>query len=215
MHLKSKILTTTDFEQMDNLFKKTFFNSLSGFKSVNLIGTLDKFGNTNLSIFSSIFHVGANPPLIGFIVRPDSVDRHTLQNILETEVYTINNIKQDFYIKAHQTSARYPKEFSEFKECGFTEFYSNSIKAPYVLESNINIGLQKKEIIKLELNGTIIVIGEVKEVLLPEDLVEGDGFVNHEKAESITCCGLDSYHTTNILSRLAYAKPNKLTQKLK
>jgi hypothetical protein len=29
-----------------------------------------------------------------------------------------------------------------------------------------------------------------------------------EKAKSITCSGLDSYHSTSRLSRLKYAKPN-------
>ena len=45
-------------------------NSLGGFKSVALIGTKSEAGNTNLAIFSSIFHLGANPPLVGLIFRP-------------------------------------------------------------------------------------------------------------------------------------------------
>ena len=44
-----------------------FINSLGGFKSVSLVGTSDKEGNSNLAVFSSIFHIGANPPLIGLI----------------------------------------------------------------------------------------------------------------------------------------------------
>ena len=37
---------------------------------------------------------------------------------------------------------------------------------------------------------------------------EDDGFVDIEKANSITCSGLDSYHKTIQLDRLSYAKPN-------
>lgn len=37
-------------------------NSLSGFKSLNLIGTINNQGQTNLAIFNSVVHIGANPP---------------------------------------------------------------------------------------------------------------------------------------------------------
>ena len=53
-------------------------------------------GQTNLAIFSQIFHIGANPPLVGILVRPDSVDRHTLRNIRETSWFTINHIQESF-----------------------------------------------------------------------------------------------------------------------
>jgi hypothetical protein len=51
-------------------------------------------------------------------------------------------------------------------------------------------------------------IGEIKQVHLPEETILADGFVDIEKAGSITCSGLDSYHTTQKLERLSYAKPN-------
>ena len=36
-----------------------------------------------------------------------------------------------------------------------------------------------------------------------------DGFIDLEKAETITCIGLDSYHTTRKIARLSYAKVDK------
>jgi hypothetical protein len=36
-----------------------------------------------------------------------------------------------------------------------------------------------------------------------------DGFIDLEKANTITCSGLDSYHKTIQLDRLSYAKPDK------
>ncbi|MCS7053720.1 MAG: flavin reductase, partial [Ignavibacterium sp.] len=82
---KEKIL---DFERR---YRINFVNSLSGFKSANLIGTISKSGITNLAIFSSVIHVGANPPLIGILFRPLSVPRHTYNNIKETGCFTINH----------------------------------------------------------------------------------------------------------------------------
>jgi flavin reductase (DIM6/NTAB) family NADH-FMN oxidoreductase RutF len=69
-------------------------NSLGGFKSLALVGTSDSKRNTNLAVFSSVFHVGANPPLIGLIFRPSPPERNTYSNIIETGFYTINHVNE-------------------------------------------------------------------------------------------------------------------------
>ncbi|MFT6388340.1 MAG: hypothetical protein ACJAUP_001720 [Cellvibrionaceae bacterium] len=53
----------TDFNAMSDRFHVNFINSLSGFKSANLIGTVDSVQNTNLAIVSSVIHLCAKPPL--------------------------------------------------------------------------------------------------------------------------------------------------------
>jgi flavin reductase (DIM6/NTAB) family NADH-FMN oxidoreductase RutF len=192
---------------MEQRKRAHLINSVGGFKSVCLIGTADKPGNTNLAIFSSIVHIGANPPLICFIMRPDSVERHTLCNILETGIYTINHITKNIYRQAHQTSARYPKNISEFDATGLTIEYKNNFKAPFVKDSTIQLAVEFKERIDLTINNTIMVIGEINQLYLPNDCLCEDGYLDIEKAGTITCSGLDSYHTTNRLQRLEYAKP--------
>ena len=194
---------------MEQRYRVKFINCLNGFKSVNLIGTRSSSGQTNAAIFSSVFHLGANPPLVGFIVRPDSVERHTYENILETGVYTINHVNEDIFVNAHQTSARYNREESEFEKCGLGEEYLNDFAAPYVKESVVKLGMVLRDTKKIELNDTILMIGEIKRVYLNERIVGTDGFVDLEAAGSITCCGLDSYHTTQRLCRLSYAKPDE------
>lgn len=82
----------TDIQAFETRYRAAFVNSLGGFKSVCLVGTKNSQGKTNLAIFSSIVHIGANPPYIGFVVRPDSVERHTYENILETKFYTLNHL---------------------------------------------------------------------------------------------------------------------------
>jgi flavin reductase (DIM6/NTAB) family NADH-FMN oxidoreductase RutF len=198
-------------QQMEQRKRAMLINSIGGFKFVSLIGTIDEDNKTNLAIFSSLFHLGANPALIGFIMRPDSVDRHTLSNIMATKVYTINHINENIYKQAHQTSARYEKEVSEFEATGLTTSIKNNFTAPYVSESNIQMGVVLKERIDLTINGTILIIGEITQLYYPQDCICEDGFVDIEKANTITCSGLDSYHSTNKLSRLSYAKPDEET----
>lgn len=69
----------------DSFYRRNLTNCLSGYKSLNLIGTKSKNGLTNLVPFSQVFHIGANPPTVGVLFRPDTVVRNTLSNILKTQ----------------------------------------------------------------------------------------------------------------------------------
>ncbi len=200
-------LTYSEIMEMEQRQRAHLINSIGGFKSVALIGSTDTKGQTNLAIFSSIVHIGSNPPLLSFIMRPDSVERHTLANILDSRFYTINHINAHIYEKAHQTSARYPKLVSEFDATGLTPEYKNEFVAPFVKESQIQIAMEFKERVTIEINQTSMLIGEIKAVYFPSNCLELDGFINLEKAGTITSAGLDSYHTTQVLQRLEYAKP--------
>ncbi len=206
---KTTLVTFADLKDWEQRKRAQLINSLGGFKSVCLIGTVNKLGQTNLAIFNSVIHLGANPPLVAFIIRPDSVERHTLENILETGFYTINHINEGIYKQAHQTSARYPGEVSEFDATGLSSEFKNDFSAPFVAESNVSFGVLFKERIDIALNGTTLMIGEIQLINFPENCLCEDGFLDIEKAQSITCSGLDSYHKTVRLSRLTYAKPDR------
>ncbi|MFS1462389.1 flavin reductase family protein [Vibrio lentus] len=207
--MKDMNLSRQDIQTMDQRERARLINSLSGFKSANLIGTCDKQGLENLAVVSSVVHLGSNPPLFGFIVRPAESRRHTLENILETRHFTINSIGADFVQKAHQTSARYPKTASEFKAVGLTPYYDNMFPAPFVLESSLKIGLVLKEQISIESNQTQMLIGEVITIQAPKRAVMPDGYLDLEALDLVTISGLDSYHVTQRLHRLSYAKPDK------
>ncbi len=200
-----------EFEQR---FRATFINSLGGFKSLCLIGTVNENSLTNLAVFNSFFHIGANPPLFGLIVRPDAVERHTLENIRKKKYFTVNHVNEKIVKQAHQTSARYSLEQSEFTETGLTPEFINNFSAPYVKESFIKIGAYCIREISIEENGTILLINRFENIICPENIIGRDGFVNLEMAGSLTCSGLDSYHTTKQISRLSYAKPGKPVEQI-
>jgi flavin reductase (DIM6/NTAB) family NADH-FMN oxidoreductase RutF len=196
-------------ERLDALEKHTrshLINSLSGFKSANLIGTQDLQGNTNLSIVSSVIHLGANPPLVGMIIRPHSVPRHTFENILQTGLYTINQVNQSIYEQAHQTSARYDKDESEFEATGLTPEYLSDFSAPFVKESRLKYSVKLVEHQHLAINGTEFVIGEIVDVYVDDDAVQTDGFIDLHTINTVAISGLDCYYTGNKLARLPYAK---------
>ena len=192
----------------ERFYRANFINCLSGFKSANLIGTVNKEGQPNLAVFSSVVHLGSDPALIGFINRPLAAAPHTIQNIEATGVYTINHIHPSFVAEAHQTSAKYPVEVNEFEAVGLKPLYIDNLIAPFVAESIIKYALQLVEIVPIKHNNTFLVIGAIKDILMEETLIGVDGFITLEKAESMVSLGLDAYFTTKLVARYGYAKPD-------
>ena len=140
-------------DQLDKVTRLKLINSVTGIKPGNLVGTVSESGHTNLAVFSSIVHLGSNPSLLGFISRPQTEEvGHTFRNIRQTGFYTINHIHPEFAKKAHYTSAKFPKEVSEFEMCGLNEIFHYNFHAPFVKESSVKIGLNLKEIINFKLS---------------------------------------------------------------
>ena len=115
-------------------------NSCTGYKSANLIGTQSENGSTNLAVFNSVTHLGSNPPLIGFILRPTTVPRHTYQNMKNNGFFTINHIHKREIEDAHHTSDKYTEEVSEYEQNYFTEEFKKEIKDPIVKNDTLQMG---------------------------------------------------------------------------
>lgn len=201
-------INKSEFEKYERLYKINLINSCSGFKSANLIGTRSLEGCDNVAIFSSVIHLGSSPALLGFIMRPDTVPRNTLENIRATGSYTINHVSVNFYAAAHQTSAKYPENISEFEKTGLTPDFKNNFWAPFVKESPVQMAMKLVEEVPIKRNGTILVIGEILDIYFKEDILAKDGFLNLSKAEVVTINGLDGYCQPSLIERREYARAN-------
>lgn len=205
------ILQLKDIEQLEKHYKIHLFNGITGFKAANLIGTKSVEGNENLAVFSSVVHLGSNPAMIGFVLRPDVVPRNTFKNILDTNFYTINQISTHFYDKAHQTSAKYDDEVSEFEAVGLKSEYIKGFTAPFVVEAKIKYGLSLQEVIPIKSNNTKLIVGKIETVVIDEELVHENGFINLEKANTAAISGLDGYYQPKFMKRLKYASVDEPT----
>jgi flavin reductase (DIM6/NTAB) family NADH-FMN oxidoreductase RutF len=206
-YFSMQIIIQEQIEEMEKPYRTALMNSISGFKPLNLLATVNNSGQANLCIVSSVFHLGSNPPLLGMVIRPERAHNDSLKNIKATGQYTLNNVSIGHYRNAHQTSASYPSGVSEFEECGFTEFYHDKFKAPFVQESSIKIGLEAVEIRNVTLNGTTIVIGQIKLIAVYDNVILADGSIDHIAAETVAGSGLDSYYKPEFVEKLSYAKP--------
>lgn len=194
-----------EIKSSDSFFRTNLINSLSGYKSLNLIGTQDAKGITNLALFSQVFHIGANPPSVGILFRPNTVVRHTLNNILESGFFTLNHVSSQFYKQAHWTSASW--EGSEFEATGIEAEYLNGFFAPFVKISPVKIACSLVETQTLKVNQTILLIGNIESIYIEEKGLRKDGSLDLNLLDTVTVSGLDEYHIGKSLGRLAYSKP--------
>ncbi|MDA7825202.1 flavin reductase [Flavobacteriaceae bacterium] len=203
-------LRRQDFDDLDHLYRINLINSCSGFKSANLIGTKSNDGIPNVAVFSSVTHLGSNPPLLGVVFRPVSdVPRNTYENIKETGQFTVNHIHLDIIEQAHHTSAKYDKRISEFDITELEEEYKNNWHAPFVKRAPIQIALTYCEEYKIKANNTIQLIAEIKDLYIKDDIIEQDGFINLSKANIVAINGLDGYALPSLKQRIDYQRPKK------
>ena len=204
-------LTRADIQAEERIKRLNIINSISGIKPANLVGTIDGKGQTNLAIFSSAFHLGSNPALVGMILRPDhEVRRHTWENIKETGYYTLNHVHESFIQQAHYTSAKFEKEESEFAGVGLTEQYVEGFVAPLVAESKVKMGLKFEQSVPIEMNGTIMIIGSVEHLLIPDDAVDERGHLDLSQLGGVGISGLNSYYKLEKMAKFPYARKSEL-----
>ncbi|NRD24132.1 flavin reductase [Winogradskyella litoriviva] len=199
--------TSDDFEKMDHLYRINLINSCSGYKSANLIGTKSEDGISNVAVFSSVTHLGSNPALLGFFLRPTTVMRNTYSNLKNTGKYTINHIHSEIIEDAHHTSAKYDSHISEFDTTKLTEAYKDEFWAPYVKNAPVQLALQFVEEYPIAANNTILVIGKIEKLYIQDTLLNDDGFVNLSKGNVATINGLDGYAIPELKTRLEYQRP--------
>ena len=205
MHYDKKAI-----DQLDRVTRLKIINSVTGIKPGNLIGTIGKNGATNLAVFSSVIHLGSNPSLLGFISRPQTEEvGHTLRNILQTEFYTINHIHPEFVEKAHYTSAKFSSDVSEFDACNLSEEYINHFKAPFVQESIFKMGLRFKEALDIKLNGTVLVIGEIEELVIADKAFVNED-IDLEASEGVGISGLNTYYALKKIDTYPYARLSEI-----
>lgn len=208
------VFSEQQFQSLEDSYRKNLINSLMGARPAVLIGTANAQGKTNLAVFSQLLHVGANPPLCGILFRPDSVERHTLTNILETRCFSLNVLSEEYAENVHQTSARYGADVSEFDAAALEPEFSEGYLAPLVKQAHIKAICEIREEIPIAINGTILVIGAIQWIDIDESCLRNDGSVDHCSGKSLAVCGLDDYAGLKQVARFGYAKPDRKPEKI-
>jgi flavin reductase (DIM6/NTAB) family NADH-FMN oxidoreductase RutF len=207
-----KNISKDDISQMEKIERLNLINSCTGYKSANLLATKSINGESNVAIFSSVTHLGSNPALIGFIMRPTTVPRDTYKNIRETGYFTVNHVTVDMIKDAHHTSANYELGISEFDKTNLEEEYKNNIEIPFVKGSPVQLYCKYINEYYIKENDTIHIIASIENLFFEEELQHKDGWLQIDKGNVVAINGLDGYCLPKLVARFQYARQNQPTK---
>lgn len=200
-------LRAEDWEAMPSRAYANWFSTLEGMRSPVLIGTRSAGGVDNLAVFNSLTHIGARPPLLAFVLRPLTVERHTYDNLKASGFYTVNHVTTGFLQAAHDTSAKFECGVSEFERVGLTPLDATGGAAPYVAESPVSMLLEFREEHHVSANDTVIVVGAVREIRVPTSLAEASREVDWAAQQAVVVSGLYRYYSVAFRQNLGYVRP--------
>jgi flavin reductase (DIM6/NTAB) family NADH-FMN oxidoreductase RutF len=206
--------TKSDFQKLAKIPKINLINGCTGYKSANLLVTKSKDNVTNVAIFSSITHLGSEPALLGFILRPATVQRNTYQNIKENLYFTVNHVTAAMISDAHHTSASYDEFISEFDKTNLEEEYVDDIAIPFVKGSPVQLLCKYVNEYEIIENGTIHLIASIEQINVAENIIQKENWLRLDLENVVTVSGLDAYCLPKVIDRFDYARPNVPTKSM-
>lgn len=202
-----KHFSQKDIDTLSKIYRLNLINSATGYKSAQLVGSVSSEGNENLAVFSSIVHLGSNPALIGMILRPTNVPRHTYANMKATGVFTLNAIHESQIEDAHHTSASYPESISEFDKTQLKVERKKNFLAPFVKDSPIQMACKYLNEYHIKENDTILIVGSIEDLYVKDSILLEDGWIQLDLGGIVTINGLDGYAIPKLQERFPYARP--------
>lgn len=202
------------FQSLSKIPRLNLINSCTGYKSANLIATKTIEGISNVAVFSSVTHLGSDPALVGFILRPTTVPRNTYKNIKDLNYFTVNHITETMISDAHHSSASYDETTSEFDKTELEEVYQEGISIPFVKGSPVQILCKYLNEYEIKENGTIHIIASIEHLFIKENLIQNDHWLRLDLENVVTINGLDGYCVPKLVDRYEYARPNIPTKSM-
>lgn len=202
-----KSYSSHDLSKLSKVERLNLVNSCTGYKSANLIGSISADGKSNVAVFSSVTHLGSNPALLGFILRPTTVPRDTYKNLRENGYCTVNHITAAQFEDAHHTSSSYDYGISEFEQTGLEPEFREGIAVPFVKNSPVQLLCKYLNEYHIHENDTLHIILQIEGIWVNETLLTPDHWIRLDLADVVCINGLDGYALPKLLDRLEYARP--------
>lgn len=204
-----KHITAKEISEMEKIFRRNLVNCSTGYKTANLIATKSEKGSRDVAVFNSVFHLGSNPPMLGLVLRPQTVPKNTYSNIKNTGFFTVNHIHENMIEQAHRTASKQETEFQDLEAKGLDQEYLDNFHAPYVKQSAIKLGCRFVNEYQIKENDTQILIAAIEHIYFESGIEMPDGWLRLEDAGSVTINGLDGYALPSLLDRFHYAQPGQ------
>ena len=205
-----------DHSAIDSMLKVprlNLINAVTGYKSANLIGTISSEDVLNVAVISSVTHLGSNPPMLGFMLRPmPHAPKDTYRNIKDNHYFTVNSITKPMIAAAHHTSANYLPEISEFDRTNLEPEFLDNLNVPFVKGSPVRLLCKYLNEYKIEENGCIHLIASIEKIFIEDELLQDDFSVRLDLGEIVAINGVDGYALPQLINRFEYAHPDQPTK---
>ena len=183
-------------------------------RPIAFVSSIDEQGIYNLAPFSFFSAVCSKPPTILFcpgVRATTGKSKDTLRNVLATKEFVVNIVSEEFAAAMNQTSAEVGPEVDEFVLSGLTPLASETVRAPRVAESAVQMECRLREAITIsaEPGGASIVIGEVLRFHVDEALIDNYK-VDPDKLRAIGRMGGPTYTRTTDLFDMVRPKAGQI-----
>ena len=154
-------------------------------RPIAFVSTLDENGVQNLAPYSFFNAFSSNPPIVVFSSNrrvSDNTTKDTLHNVRVNKECVVNVVPYSIVRQMSLASVEFPSEVSEFGKVGLTPEPSDTVAAPRVLESPVNMECKVKGIIELGEHGGAghLIICEVTMIAVAESVIHDDRLDPHK-----------------------------------
>lgn len=145
-----------------------------------MVSLLDKEGRANIITLAWAGTICSSPPMVSVSIRPE---RFSYEHIKETGEFVINLTTKELAFATDYCGVKSGRDVNKFEEMKLTPLPSETIKAPAILESPVNLECKLKEIIQLGSHDAFI--AEVVNVRVDETLLDERNRLHLEMADLI------------------------------
>ncbi len=157
-------------------------------RPIAFVSTIGEDGIYNVAPYSYFTAISHRPMIVGFSLsrKKKGTKKDTLVNIESTKDYVINVVTEDLAISMNKAAAAYPPHVDEFEKADLTPIKAETIQAPLVEESPVNMECRLIQILEFgdEPEYTNFIIGEVVRINIKEAFII-DGQIQPKKLKLI------------------------------
>ncbi len=172
------------------------FSAIISPRPIGWISSRGKDGRDNLAPYSYFNAVANDPPQVMFASNTLKPGRHlgkdSVANIDETGVFCINIVEYAMRDAMNATSVPDPAGDDEFSHAGIAREQCRTIACSRVANAPAALECRLSQIVKLEGEHNLMVIGEVSGVYLRDDCVK-DGIFDVSSFQPLARLGYQDY----------------------
>ena len=179
-------------------------------RPIAFVSTISEDGIVNLAPFSFFNAVAYSPPtvVLGISRQADWKEKDTLSNIEATREFVVNVVSDEIVEAMNATAAEFPADVDEFEISGLTAAPSESVRAPRVAESPVNMECRLDQVVPIgdPQTGNALVIGHIVLMHVRDDIINGHR-IDHDRLKPVGRLAGNMYcdtHNTYELARPVY-----------